>query len=215
MADTIAEQADALKVAYQSALTKIQTDVTLSTAGKNIQIAAAYISVKDRLDALNATQSNTSQTLADTLERSVFGLPTSATSTDITSYRDAFDRLSTVDPSDPATARTITTMLDNAKRSGDSILTKAVLSYAFDTKDTDVINRIILDNPTWEANVEALWSIKTAPTDLLASWQFIVTRPTELQSMDEYSIRVLAKSNPGTTADSQAYPAAPYTTASY
>ncbi|MBT2501422.1 hypothetical protein [Curtobacterium sp. ISL-83] len=194
-------QADTIRNKYNADMNNIRGNRTLSGDGKRAAIAKLYVDTSASLDALADEQTGNGAARAATLERTVFGLPVNAPTADVVSYRDALDRVSSIEPTNPRAGELLTSMYKTAKLSGDSILGKAILLAAFDNRNVDLINEYIEDNPSLDAAISELWDVRFANrVDPTAMWIFHLPKPDEFANLDDVSIRAIAASKSTATA---------------
>lgn len=208
------DTATELRTTYDAAVAKINAGTTLTLDGKKIALAKLYVPLKDQLDGLRDQQYGGQKTRLEALEKTVFGLPANAPTADTVSYRDALDRVTSLDMADSGTPAALARLYETAKVSSDTILTKAIIFRAFDLDLADLINAYLQDNPEQDATVTELWNLIHAPqNNTIADFIFLLTPPALLTGMAELSIRNLAI-NGTITADPTAT-TTPFTTASF
>jgi hypothetical protein len=185
------ERADA---AYAAA----RNNTTLSPEGRTRAIAQAWGELKSTLDAIRASIENATNNRRDQLAKQIYGLPSAA---DSLSYRDALDRVNQIPAGD---TRQALTLLEQARVSGDDLLTRAVLSRSYADGWANVIDTYTTANPQTESAAEELWALTIAATaenivttrSFIAEGEYKPQKPPEIARYDDWAIANLAAGDP-------------------
>lgn len=173
-------------------LSKIRSDNTISSVGKERLIARVYLDTREKLRKY-AQQENDDLTKArEDLERRVFGiLPTSGEN--VMYYRDAQDRASRLTPDDRDRAADL---LYSAQISGDTTLATALVARALHFGWTEMIDSHRAHNPNTSEAMTDLANVQRFQTnaheELQRSFTYMDERPSELTRHSEGTIADLA-----------------------
>ncbi|WP_336707559.1 hypothetical protein [Oerskovia sp. USHLN155] len=173
---------------YQRQIVTIRTDPTLSDTGRRQKLAAAYISTRDTVTKLQNDATTNADARRDTLTSSLFGLTTTADPTAAISLRDAQDRATAL--TDPREAQRL---LEQASRTGDDHLAKAIAHRAYEDGWYDVLNTYAATRTNVEAQIGELRNLEPNIAHTIgAAMSYAVIKPTELASLSDPAIADLA-----------------------
>lgn len=178
---------------YQQQIASIRADPSLSDVGRQQQLAAAYIRTRDAVARLQSRATANASTRRDVLIRTLFGLTTTADPNAAISFRDAQDRAAALE--NPRAAQRL---LDQANRTGDEHLAKAIAHRAYEDAWFDVLDKYASTRPSVEAKLgELVTQEPTLASTIGAAMAYAVTKPTELARFGEAAIANLANTAPG------------------
>ena len=180
-------RADAFAAA-DDAYNAARSNPDLSQDARTRKIAVAYVKLRDTIAAIIGDTTRADEAREDALSRRLYGIPAGG---DGMSYRDALDRARQID------FRNMQDALDlqeQARKTGDELLTKAILCRAYEARWSDVINAHTAANPRDYANAEELWELGENTIDFAGIGANYVTKPRELAGVADFSIDAIAQS---------------------
>jgi hypothetical protein len=163
------------------------------------KIAAVYVAAEAQIDALMTAANAATNSRRVALERQLYGLPASATGSDIIALRDAQDRASNFDD-----ARSIAA-LDRAAALGDDTMTRAILETAFNSLDIPVLDHYLTLSPSSEPAVQELVDILRVAggkPNFASAFEYFIGTPPELAGLSPWRITEAAA---GATPTSQVF----------
>ncbi|WP_250895494.1 hypothetical protein [Curtobacterium flaccumfaciens] len=193
------EQAHQIKTQYLSQVDAIQNDARLPTEGKRTKLSKLHSSTTRQLKQLKQQRNDQLTSRQADLEKQLFGLPTTAPTSDTASYRDALDRVSRA--ADSKNDREMQQLYDNARLTGDTILTKAILGHAYRSANSDIVNRYLNepDNDALGQKGVELWQLMRGDDDApdqaqnaMNDWVFEADKPAEIRAYSDSAIKQMA-----------------------
>lgn len=178
----------------------INADTSRSDSYKLTAQANLYINVITALARKLTAAANTAGAQDSDDAANVFGikgLPGDVASLAI-SRRDAGDRASSV--TDPIQRQQL---LDQAARTGDDCLSRAIVQSAMDFNDADTVNAFMAAYPNLAPATQRLWDAahrKTTTVDLAMSWRLAALKPAAISSLGDYEIEAAAAGNTNASA---------------
>jgi hypothetical protein len=200
--DIIPTEIQAKAAAIQGALAAssdaIRDDGTVTPEGRVQRLAKLYLQASAEMNTLRETWQGTSTTATETTERDVFGAA-SISGMDAISYRDAADRASRSE-----TPRDALELLEQAERTGDEVLARAVAQHAFDQPSLlggtapewlEVIDAYAVTRPDVMSKLAELDVARreSLQAGLHTSAIFYVSVPQELAAYTDTRIAVIAE----------------------
>lgn len=193
------EQAHELKTRYLSQVAAVQNDSRLTPEGKRGKLAKLHKNTTQQLTKLKRDRDAALTTRRADLERQLFGLPSTAPTSDTVSYRDALDRVSRA--AEAKDDKALNQLYDNAKLTGDAILVKAILGHAYRTGNADVVNRHLNEpgNEALDQKGVELWQLMRGDdgagdqmTNATNDWVFAADKPAEIRAYSDSAINQMA-----------------------
>ncbi|MFJ3319369.1 hypothetical protein [Curtobacterium sp. NPDC086286] len=193
------EQAHELKTRYLSQVAAVQNDNRLTPEGKRSKLAKLHANTVQQLSKLKRERDAALTTRRADLERQLFGLPATAPTSDTVSYRDALDRVTRA--AEAKDDKAMHQLYDNAKLTGDSILTKAILGHAYRSGSADLVNRYLNEpgNEALDQKGVELWQLMRGDdgagdqmTNATNDWVFEADKPAEIRAYSESIIQQMA-----------------------
>jgi hypothetical protein len=196
------EQAYEIKTRYLAQVAAVQSDSRLTPEGKRGKIAKLHTDTTRQLNQLKRDRDAAHVTRRAELERKLYGLPTNAPTSDTVSYRDALDRVNRAVEAKNKGA--MEQLYDSAKLSGDRILIKAILGYAYQNGSSDLINRYINEpgNEALDREGIELWQLMHGDDEAsdqaqnaMNDWSFEADKPAEIRAYSMPVIEQMADAN--------------------
>jgi hypothetical protein len=193
------DQAHEIKTRYLSQVTAVQNDSRLTAEGKRSKIAKLHTNTTQQLAKLKRDRDAALTTRQADLERQLFGLPTTAPTSDTVSYRDALDRVSRA--ADAKDDKALHQLYDNAKLTGDGILTKAILGHAYRAGNVALVNRYLNEpgNEALDQKGVELWQLMRGDDgandqaqNAMNDWVFNADKPAEIRAYSDSAINQMA-----------------------
>lgn len=193
------DQASELKTRYLAQVTAIQNDNRLTPEGKRSKLAKLHTNTTQQLTKLKRDRDAALTTRQADLERQLFGLPTTAPTSDTVSYRDALDRVSRA--AEAKDDKALHQLYDNARLTGDSILVKAILGHAYRSGSADLVNRYLNEpgNEALDQKGVELWQLMRGDdgagdqiTNASNDWVFEADKPAEIRAYSDSVINQMA-----------------------
>ncbi|WP_017936063.1 hypothetical protein [Nocardioides sp. Iso805N] len=193
--EDVATKAADIQVAFNADAELHRNNADLTPDGRIRRLAIAYLSAKAQMDELQTSWAGTSAINAETIDRDVFGAP-NVVGADAISSRDAADRASRVESPEDGMR-----LLQQAERTGDEILARAVAQYAYDQQGvvfgsgwTDVVDAFASRRPEVAQKLTDLAAATRANLDasLTAAFTFSLARPAEFGNLTDYRLQILA-----------------------
>lgn len=168
-----------------------RNDPDISDEKRQRRLARVWVEHRDALATLSGDNQRTGDNRKDSLARRLYGLPANG---DSLSYRDALDRAHQIDAGD---TRAALRLLEQARVTGDDLLSRAILAVAYTNRWNDVVNAYTDANPTAYKDAEELWDLhhNNART-LLTTFALIAPKPRELNQYGDQHIENLAANEP-------------------
>jgi hypothetical protein len=160
MADPTPLQAQgyALQQQYRATEEAIRGNTRLTVQSREDDIRRLHADTQARLDELRAQQDGQKEARISELKvRLLTRSPLEGTDPSLTiSYRDAYERASTIADDDEALA-----LMRQATLTRDVPLERAVLSRAYDARWPDVVNAYTAEHRLYETEADELWTLTT------------------------------------------------------
>lgn len=189
MATPTRTKALALQGEFQRGVAGIRSDTNLSAEGRQAAILPLYNATKVKIDALRAQEQTDATRRQATLEREIFGTIGSSDPGAVISYRDAQDRANAL-PAIGGEADAVR-LLEQAQRSGDTQLAKAIAQRAFTVGWVNALNAFGEANPRTGEQIQELFDIHqdqgSRASQFDASMAFNVPKPPEIASINTYA----------------------------
>ena len=173
----------------------IQADTSRSDSYKQQAQARLYTSVITTLARKLTAAANTAGSQDSDDAARVFGIKGLAG--DVASLsisrRDAGDRVA--DITDPTQRQRL---LEQAARTGDDCLSRAIVQSAMDFNDVDTVNQFMTAYSDLAPAVQRLWDSahrKTDSVDIAMMWRLGAIKPAPISSLQDYEIASLAAGN--------------------
>jgi hypothetical protein len=191
--DATLQTADQIRQTAEDAYNGYRSDGRLNSATIRAGIASAYMAAKQKMDRLRAMSTDQAQNARDTALRAAFGSP-AADPVSIVAARDAADRAAQLGNDDWHQALDL---LARADLHQDESLARAVAQRAWELGTSgdgtwgEVLDRFTATRPQAAQAIAQLASNQVKPMAGVL-FAFILPRPPELASVDDWALPGLA-----------------------
>lgn len=191
---TANEQAQRLFTEYTQTVERIRGNKAASREGKRADLARTYLNARQRMEVIFATEDAQRADRRRDLERRLFGAPLLGDQASMMiSRRDAMDRAGRLTGTDDALP-----LLRRALASGDEVLARAVVQWAYEQRNADVVNAYSDARPHLDSDLGELWRMpEKNPTQatveaMRRAMNYPISKPGELADVDEMHLQAVA-----------------------
>lgn len=151
------QKAEKIQAYFRNALDFIRADKRLTSEGKRQQIAGEYLRAAREVTAIKDSLATKKEQRIGALRRDVFGITGGDDAQRAISYRDAQERVGSLQLGDQDKA---IKLLDQAELSGDEVMVKAIMQRSLELQWINVANIYIDKHPYYGAKIEELWELQ-------------------------------------------------------
>jgi hypothetical protein len=192
---TARQKINDLRAAYLKACDGVRGDASLSELGKQQILARAWVNTRAEIAKLTQQDFDTRVARYDSLEREVFGTAAASSGADAVSFRDATDRASELE-----SAAAAAKLLGTAELSGDTVLAKAVVLKAWESRWDTVVEHYAVNHATVADKLAELVSLREGLDSLTSrlanNMGASLHQPTELTGLSLADINKYAPADP-------------------
>jgi hypothetical protein len=192
------DAANAIRDQAEAEYARIRSDGRYTNDAIRAQLAVVYSKARDSMALLQATVGDQTENARLSTLQAAFGIedliPSYGSRAEVgISYRDAQDRVATVDTADEAM-----TLLQRATEQGDELLARAIARQAWDhvslgdTYWQGVLDSYAATRPKVQGAVANLASLLTRKLTAIDMFAFVLPAPSELAGLHPFQVDQLA-----------------------